>query len=301
MRVHPLHPIIVTQSSRGELGPADHSGTHSDVELIALWLGTKRSAHTRSAYARDAQHFLSFMAGLGREMRTATAHDVFRWADQLKGAPRTRARRVSTIKSLFTFAHKLGYVPFNVSAIVPVPTVHNDLAERILPVEGVRALIGALEGRDRLLVSLLYQTGLRIAEACALQWQHLHLLGDGCVALTVHGKRGKTRHVRIPVQLAQELRAARGASSNGSPMFSSRAGRPLHPANVWKMLAAACQRAGLPRISPHWLRHACASHALDNGAPIHVVQATLGHASLTTTGRYLHAKPTDSAGMYLKL
>jgi integrase/recombinase XerD len=63
---------------------------------------------------------------------------------------------------------------------------------------------------------------------------------------------------------------------------------------------AAAKRAGLPKkVSPHWLRHAHASHALDRSAPIHLVQATLGHASVSTTGRYLHARPTESSSLYL--
>jgi integrase/recombinase XerD len=62
----------------------------------------------------------------------------------------------------------------------------------------------------------------------------------------------------------------------------------------------AAQRAGVElAVSPHWLRHAHASHALDRGAPIHLVQATLGHASVATTGHYLHARPTDSSARYL--
>jgi integrase/recombinase XerD len=70
---------------------------------------------------------------------------------------------------------------------------------------------------------------------------------------------------------------------------------------VRALLARHAKRAGLRRVSPHCFRHAHASHALDNGAPVHIVQATLGHASLATTSRYVHAKPMDSAGMYLRL
>jgi integrase/recombinase XerD len=69
---------------------------------------------------------------------------------------------------------------------------------------------------------------------------------------------------------------------------------------VWRIVRAAAARAGISlAVSPHWLRHAHASHALDRGAPIHLVQATLGHASVATTGKYLHARPTDSSARYL--
>ena len=86
-----------------------------------------------------------------------------------------------------------------------------------------------------------------------------------------------------------------------APVFRSRKGRKaLSLRQVERIVQAAARRAGveLP-VSPHWLRHAHASHALDRGAPIHLVQATLGHASVATTGRYLHARPTESSAKYL--
>lgn len=84
-------------------------------------------------------------------------------------------------------------------------------------------------------------------------------------------------------------------------MFRSRkGGQALQPVAVLRIVRLAAHRAGveLP-VSPHWLRHAHASHTLDRGAPIHLVQATLGHASITTTGRYLHARPKDSSSRFL--
>ena len=83
-------------------------------------------------------------------------------------------------------------------------------------------------------------------------------------------------------------------------MFRSRKSGPLDPSQVHRIVKAAAERAGLSaEVSAHWLRHAHASHSLDRGAPIHLVQQTLGHASVATTGRYLHARPTDSSARYL--
>jgi integrase/recombinase XerD len=73
----------------------------------------------------------------------------------------------------------------------------------------------------------------------------------------------------------------------------------MDPSAIFRLVQHAATRAGLEvKISPHWLRHAHATHALERGAPIHLVQATLGHASVATTGRYLHARPTDSSARY---
>ena len=74
----------------------------------------------------------------------------------------------------------------------------------------------------------------------------------------------------------------------------------LDVSQVRRIVYAAAKKAGLEqKVSPHWMRHAHASHALDRSAPIHLVQATLGHASVSTTGRYLHARPTESSSFYL--
>ena len=91
----------------------------------------------------------------------------------------------------------------------------------------------------------------------------------------------------------------RGAAKAEELVFQTRSGKPLDRGRVRVILRRAAQRAGVTdSVSPHWLRHAHASHALDHGAPIHLVQATLGHASVATTGRYLHARPTDSSARY---
>jgi len=83
-----------------------------------------------------------------------------------------------------------------------------------------------------------------------------------------------------------------------SPVARARA--TCNPSQVKRIVTASAERAGVDgQVSPHWLRHAHASHALDRGAPIHLVQATLGHASVTTTGKYLHARPEDSSARYL--
>ena len=84
------------------------------------------------------------------------------------------------------------------------------------------------------------------------------------------------------------------------PVFRSRKGGALDASQVHRIVKAAAARAGLPpEVSAHWLRHAHASHALDRGAPISLVKTTLGHASVATTDRYLHARPNDSSARYL--
>ena len=116
----------------------------------------------------------------------------------------------------------------------------------------------------------------------------------------VFGKGGKTRVVLVKRDTWQELQALRRTAGPNDPVFRSRKGAHLTSSQLWRIIKAAAARAGLPpEVSTHWLRHAHASHALDRGAPISLVQNTLGHASVATTGRYLHARPEDSSARYL--
>ena len=125
---------------------------------------------------------------------------------------------------------------------------------------------------------------------------------DACQG-TVLGKGGKTRAIVLSTGTWAELVALRGAAEESQPVFLSRnGGRHLTRVQVFRIIRAAAKQAGLTEhVSPHWLRHAHASHALERGAPIHLVQATLGHSNVATTGKYLHARPTESSGRYLSV
>jgi integrase/recombinase XerD len=222
---------------------------------------------------------------------------------------------VAAVKSLLAFGQRLGYLRFDVGAAVKLPPVKEALAERILDREAVLRLIDREpDARNRALLRLLYAGGLRVSEACALRWRDLQPRDDAG-QVTVYGKGGKTRVVLLSPATWRVLRALPGAREGGgddagaggrdAPVFPSRrSGGPLDQPQAWRLVRAAAARVGLPTgkggVSPHWLRHAHATHALEHGhAPIHLVQATLGHASVATTSKYLHARPTDSSARYL--
>jgi site-specific recombinase XerD len=153
--------------------------------------------------------------------------------------------------------------------------------------------------RNRVLLTVLYGGGLRISEVCGLRWRDL-MARDEAGQATVFGKGGKTRAVLLSASTWKVLMALRGEAPSDAPVFRSRKGGALDPSAVHRVVKAAAARAGLPsEVSAHWLRHAHASHSLDRGAPIHLVQATLGHASVATTGRYLHARPSESSARFL--
>ena len=119
----------------------------------------------------------------------------------------------------------------------------------------------------------------------------------------MYGKGSKTRTVLLPSVIWRELMHFRQGAGLDAPVFlSRRGGGHLHPTSIERVVWKAAARAGLEgKVSPHWLQHSHATHALERGAPIHLLQATLGYPSVATTGRYLHARPTDSSAKYLAI
>jgi integrase/recombinase XerD len=280
----------------------------SDDQLLEIWLHG-RSPHTQRAYRADLARFRS---GTGKPFRQIALSDLQRFADGLGAlAPASRYRTLSAVKSLLAFGYSTGYLCFDVGRALRLPPVRNRLAERILP-EGDLQRILSMERnpRNRALLTLLYASGIRVSEVCGLRWRDLQPNGDGG-QITIFGKGGATRAITLPASVWKLVQGLRGASAGAAsgpadPVFRSRKGQNggvLRPLAVLRIVRQAARRAGgmdLP-VSPHWFRHAHASHALDRGAPIHLVQATLGHASITTTGRYLHARPNDSSSRFLPL
>lgn len=268
----------------------------SDEHLIALWLHG-RSPGTQRAYAADVGAFRTHVA---RPLPAVTLGDMQGFQDSLAPlATATQARRLSAVKSLLSFGHRTGYLAVNVGAALRLPKVRGTLAERILDIDAVLHML-ALERnvRNKALLRLLYLGGLRISEACGLRVRDLQARDDAG-QMTILGKGGKTRAVLLKASIWQDLARLRGIDLDAA-VFRSREGGALDPSQVHRIVKIAAKRAGLSdAVSAHWLRHAHVSHALDRGAPVHLVQATVGHASLATTSRYAHARPTDSSSRYL--
>ena len=273
---------------------------HTDDQVVALWL-YGRSIHTVRAYQADVGRFRALCA---KPLPAVTLADLQAFAGLLEDLePSSQYRTLSAVKSLLAFGHRIGYLSFDVGRVLRLPAVRNHLAERILPEADIHRMLSLeFNERNRALLTLLYASAIRVSELCGLCWKDLQANGEGG-QVTVFGKGGKTRAVQLPVSVWKLLQKLRGDHRTDDPVFLSRKkGGALQPLGVLRIVRQAARRAGveLP-VSPHWFRHAHASHALDRGAPIHLVQATLGHASITTTGRYLHARPNDSSSRFLPL
>src|SRR3954452_5255183 len=279
--------------SRVEVLPAPED---NDARLTSLWLHG-RSPATQRAYQAD---LAAFRALVPAPLRQVSLSDLQAYQDSLAAlAPTTQARRLSAIKSLLSFGQRTGFLPVNVGAAIRLPRAKQALSERILDGDAVLHLL-ALErnARNKALLRLLYLGGLRISEVCSLCGRDLAPRDDSG-QVTVFGKGGKTRAVLLKPSIWQELVPLRGDDPE-APLFRSRQGGALDPSQVHRIVKVAAKRAGLSAAAwGRWLRPGHVSHALDRGAPVHLVQATVGHASLTTTSRYAHARPGDSSSRYL--
>jgi integrase/recombinase XerD len=290
-----------------QLVPRDAIKT--DAQLIELWCHGK-SRYTQRYYLSDAQRFLTFV---GKPLAQVTLLDVQAFATDLESsglAPSSQVRTLSAVKSLLGFGNRIGVLPVNVGAPVRPTRVKDTLVERILPETTVLAMIlHEPLPRNRAILKLLYGAGLRVSELCALVWRDL-IAHNGVGQVTVYGKGGRTRVIALELDIWRDLMALRGDSDRNDPVFRSMTGNkqsrckggPISSSQVTRIVRAAAKRVGVNvNVSPHWLRHSHASHALDHGAPIHLVQRTLGHSSLDMTGRYLHVRPQISSARYLRL
>ena len=270
------------------------------------------AANTIASYRRDLRRYTQYLAAAGvRGLAEVAESDVSGFLSALREgdddhpplSATSAARAVVAVRGLHRFALLDGLVPDDVAHEVRPPTPARRLPKAV-PVESVIALIeaaGSVEGprglRDRALLELLYGTGARISEAVGLAVDDVD---RGQAAVRLAGKGGKERVVPVGsyalravedylVRARPELAANGRRGVRGGTLFLNVRGGPLSRQSAWAILRSAAERAdGIDpsAVSPHTLRHSFATHLLDGGADVRVVQELLGHASVTTTQVY---------------
>lgn len=278
------------------------------------------AANTLASYRRDLRRYLAVLADRGRtSVDEVTEEDVVSFLVGLREGdehnpplgPGSAARAVVTVRGLHRFAMREGLAARDPASEVRPPTPPRRLPKAISVGEVERLLdaVGPLDSplaiRDRGLLELLYGTGARISEAVGLAVDDLDL-GEGGGAVRLRGKGGKDRVVPVGRYAKDALEAylvrsrpalvAAGRAGGGRDhgparehrhaLFLNARGGRLSRQSAWTVLRATASRAGLPALSPHTLRHSFATHMLDGGADVRVVQELLGHASVTTTQVY---------------
>lgn len=302
---------VVPRTSYGHLPPCDNQ------RIIKEWIGSKRSERTKTSYRSDIARFLACIEQ--KPLNYVGLQDLLEYRTrELAGQKITsQNRRLSAVKSLLSFACRLypAFFPVNVGSALLLDPVPDTLSQRILEERQVLRMQEAVwlakdqryRRRNYVILRLLYGTAIRRAELCGLRWRDTLAREDGAGQITVFGKGGKTRTIWLPPAIWKDLAEFRQSAPDDAPVFTSQkrdksGEKALGGAEVWRIVRHAAELAGLEQpVSPHWMRHAHASHALDNGAPVTLVRDTGGWADLRTLSRYAHARPKASSGQFLKV
>lgn len=286
------------------------------------WLRVERglALNSLAAYRRDLRRYAEFLRrrGLADDVARVDEATVAGFVDELAQArtddglrrykEASIARALAAVRSFHRFCVEEGLLVVDPSGDVGAPRVPQGIPKALTEAE-VDALLGAVPGdgprpqRDRAILEVLYGGGLRISELVGLDLEDLDLY-DGLVR--VLGKGSKERVVPLGRSARQALgdylttgRPELAGRRPTAALFLNARGGRLTRQGAWLIVRAAADRSGLQsRLYPHVLRHSCATHMLDHGADIRVVQELLGHASLSTTQVYTKVSPERLRAVY---
>jgi len=260
------------------------------------------SANTHESYRRDLERFTAFLAERGGTVAGATRSDVSAFVLRLSEmglSVRSYTRSLVAVRGLYRYLLKRGLVESSPCDDVDVPRVKSKLPE-FLTIDEVNALLAAPDAetptglRDKAMIEVLYATGLRVSELTGLEMSALNLQGG---FLRTLGKGSRERVVPMGeaamVWVKRYMELARPALLKGGRsrhLFVTARGRAMTRQNFWNILKKLALKAGIEgyKIKPHAIRHSFATHLLEGGADLRMVQLMLGHADITTTQIYTH-------------
>lgn len=278
-----------------------------EAEELLSWLRVEkgRSASTLRSYRGDLRAYCAWLAERGTRLPDVTEDDVTAYVEHLRAAgrqPSTVKRAVVVVRALHRFLAREGTTGTDPAADVAVPRVPRGLP-RALSEEDVGRLLdavvgdGPVERRDRAILEVLYGTGLRISELVGLSLADVDL-DDALVRAFGKGAKerivplGRMAHAAVAAWLAPGGRDAlvperRARRDDAEALLLNRRGGRLSRQGAWGVVRKHGDAVGLAgRLSPHVLRHSCATHMLDHGADVRTVQELLGHSSVSTTQIY---------------
>lgn len=282
--------------------PAGNAERHAAI--IAGWQLAQTSPHTLRAYTLNMLRFCHWLDQLGLDLLTVRRVHLDGYRHTLIGAPSTVARTLAALSSFYRYALAEEAVERNPVATVVRPAVDVDASStQGLSRDQARALLQAARDdgpRSHALISLLMFTGVRISEALqAKTSDYAH--DSGHRVLTVRRKGGKSAKIAVPAPAVVALNVYLGTAGTelvhgqgpgiGRPIFTTSTGRPWHRSEAFRTVRRLAHKAGIAgEISPHSLRHAFATIALDAGVSLHDLQDSMGHADPRTTRRYDRAR-----------
>lgn len=273
-----------------------------DMSMIGSWIFQK-SVKTQRYYRRVMRDFLQFYPGISLKSVEITHLALFlkAYGDHTNS---TRNTYKNALSSFFSFATKTGYLPRNPALALDQLKSPDRMYSKVLSREQMEQMILKESSiRNKMILKIFYFTGIRVEELCTLKVNSFSRSENGML-MTVIGKGRKVRSLHMPNELAEEIQGyilnleSEFLFTNQKNTFGNY--QALSHSQVFRIVKSAARKAKLSVApSPHWLRHTSATHAIEAGAPIHVVQRSLGHESISTTGKYLDLRPKESVGDYI--
>ena len=278
------------------------SKNREDIAVVGSWLYQKGSK-TQRYYKRIVRDFFNYYPGLTLKTTQITHLALFLKTYGIN-SDSTRNTYKNALSSLFSFATKAGFVERNPALALENIKTADNIYSKVLSREQVQQMIlKEPQLRNRILLKILYFTGIRVEEVSRLHRRSFQSTENG-VVMIVEGKGRKVRSIHLPLHMVTDIFSYISEIQSDYLFTTQRNSfglyKPLCTSQIFRIVKRAAVQAKLSvEPSPHWLRHTSATHAIEAGAPIHVVQRSLGHESISTTGKYLDLRPKESVGDYL--
>lgn len=282
-----------------------------DAFLDSLSVERGLSRNTRAAYERDLTHYLAYLQRKKmKSIAVVSRRDIgdFLLHEKDRGLRSSSiARALAAIRMFHRFLSEENHLQDDVTQSLETPKRWKSLPGYLTELE-MEALLAAPDSRtpegvrDRAILELIYACGLRASEVTSLDVGHLNLETG---YLRVFGKGGKERMVPVGTEarrsLSLYLKQRAGGVIPGHVLFPARAGHRMTRQALWALIKRYAQKAGLSKkVYPHLLRHSFATHLLEGGADLRVVQELLGHSDISTTQIYTHVDQSRLKGIHKK-
>ena len=272
---------------------------HEIAEFSTYLISEKGlSLHTLEAYRRDVENFLLFLESYSLQHWKAVEQqhviDFLGFKKKNDFASASISRALIAIKVFFYFLKREGMIPYHPAVLLETPKIWQ-LIPDVLSIEEMECLLKQPDAscqkgaRDRAILEVLYASGLRVSELCQLTLQDVD-----DTSLRIKGKGNRERIVpvgRKAIEAVDRYLHFRDGEKNArsAPLFLGKGNQAIDRVTVWTLVKHYAKRAGITKnIFPHTFRHSFATHLLDNGADLRIIQELLGHASISSTDRYTH-------------
>lgn len=273
----------------------------TDNELILSWLMDKPSKLTQKQYNVNIRQFINYIGCPLVEVKYEDMQGYVRMLE-LKGYQKsTITTKLTSIKSLFSFGYKLGYLPHNVASLVKFKADEVKLSDKLINHHDIKLMChNTYYFRDKLIIKMLYSLGLRISELINIKWSDFFSDGD-FINLAVTGKGNKSRTLLITNSLYSELLKLKKEGIDYVFTAYDR-NTPLTRQSVNIFLNKLQKKLGLEtRITPHKFRHSHATMSIKNGCDLSLLQQSLGHSSIRTTEKYLNYRKNEGSTQYIDI